>query len=307
MKILNKIINTVCANSPTILVGLGIVGGVAATVVACKATVKAVKISEELAVDTSDLEHDREVYSENDGSIATVYDQEGNLEYSPEIYAKNKRKIAFKAVRSYCICYAPAVGLGVLSITSVLCGFNILRHRYLGLAAAYTAVSESYAAYRQRVADKYGKDAEMEIYTGQSIEMIEEKTTDKNGKTKTKKVKQLVVNGQLLSPYARWFDVDTATAWDNNPDFNRTFLKCQEDYWNGVLKRRNGKAVFLNEIFDSLGIERCQEGQSVGWVYNGQQDNYIDFGLMSDYNEKSFNGQQNKWLLDFNVDGTVYC
>lgn len=307
MKIFNKLNNFICSNSPTILVGLGIVGGVAAAVMACKATVKAAKISEELAVDMSDLEHDREVYSENDGSIATVYDKNGNLEYSPKIYKKNRLKIVVKAVRSYAVVYGPSVGVGVLSVTSILCGFNILQNRYLGVAAAYTAVSESYAAYRQRVADKYGKDVEQEIYTGQSIETVKEETTNEKGKKVKKKIKQLVVNGETLSPYARWFDVDTSSAWANNIDYNRSFLKIQEDYWNEQLKRRNGRAVFLNEVLDSLGLERCQEGQTVGWVYNGQGDNKIDFGLFSDYNKESFDGLHNKWLLDFNVDGPVYC
>ena len=108
-----------------------------------------------------------------------------------------------------------------------------------------------------------------------------------------------------VSPYARWFD-ETCMAWTNDQESNLYFLEMQQNYANELLKAR--KHIFLNEIYDMLGIPRTRAGQVVGWVYDEKNpigDNFINFGLYDEHNVKFINGYEKSVLLDFNVDGDI--
>lgn len=71
--------------------------------------------------------------------------------------------------------------------------------------------------------------------------------------------------------------------------------------------------MFLNDVYDMLGIPRTKAGQIVGWFYdpknpNHKGDDYVDFGLYDLYKEKTrdfVNGYEEVILLDFNVDGPI--
>ena len=87
------------------------------------------------------------------------------------------------------------------------------------------------------------------------------------------------------------------------------FLRKQQEWANELLKSRGH--VFLNEVYDMLGIPRTKSGQIVGWVYNSNDeysDNYIDFGVYDGgARSRAFvNGYEKAILLDFNVDGVIY-
>lgn len=108
-----------------------------------------------------------------------------------------------------------------------------------------------------------------------------------------------------LSEYAKWFD-DRSHGWTKNPETNKVFLNLQQNYANEKLKARG--YLFLNEVYDMLGISRTRAGQCVGWVYdtdNPVGDNCVDFGLYEEYNREFIDGVENKALLDFNVDGDI--
>ena len=87
------------------------------------------------------------------------------------------------------------------------------------------------------------------------------------------------------------------------------FIKAQEHYANDLLRAK--KRLFLNEVYEMLGLPRTKAGQIVGWVYdldNPKCDNYVDFGLFSDnlgYSDDA-DGFNPAILLDFNVDGNVW-
>jgi hypothetical protein len=65
--------------------------------------------------------------------------------------------------------------------------------------------------------------------------------------------------------------------------------------------------VFLNDVYDLLGMDRTPAGAVVGWV-KGHGDGYITF--MLDDNKREvydfFEGNEKSVWLDFNVDGVVY-
>ena len=205
--------------------------------------------------------------------------------------------------------YAPSVILGGLSITAMLTSNNILRKRNIALAAAYTAVDKGFKEYRSRVVERFGEEMDRELRYNLKSKEIEETVVDEKGKEKTVKKTVNVVDPSTYSVYARFYD-DGCNGWTKNPEDNLYFLKCQENYANDLLKTRGH--LFLNEVYDMLGIPRTQAGQIVGWVYDEKNpvgDNFVDFGILDLYDEKKrefVNGYERTILLDFNVDGEIF-
>lgn len=108
-----------------------------------------------------------------------------------------------------------------------------------------------------------------------------------------------------VSQYARWFDSDNP-YWMENPHNNLWFLKAQEHLASDKLAMRG--YLFLNEVYEMLGMKQSRAGQLVGWVYDEKNpigDNYVDFGIYEERNKKFVNGDCNSILLDFNVDGNI--
>lgn len=122
------------------------------------------------------------------------------------------------------------------------------------------------------------------------------------------------------SQYARFFD-ETNPNWNKNsglrdkdgPAMNLFFLMRMQDYANELLKSRYSEDevgyLYLNEVYEMLGIPTTVEGQIVGWIYSDHNpigDNYVDFGIYNiDQNAEFVNGFKNSVLLDFNVDGVI--
>ena len=285
-------------HSPEILAVTGTIGVVTSAVMACKATTKLGAILEKTKTDMevirTAMEHpeylEPEKYTEDDG--------------------KNDIRILYaKTGLNIIKLYAPSVILGGLSITAMLTSNNILRRRNIALAAAYTAVDKGFKEYRSRVVERFGEEMDRELRYNLKSKEIEETVVDEKGKEKTVKKTVNVVDPSTYSVYARFYD-DGCNGWTKNPEDNLYFLKCQENYANDLLKTRGH--LFLNEVYDMLGIPRTQAGQIVGWVYDEKNpvgDNFVDFGILDLYDEKKrefVNGYERTILLDFNVDGEIF-
>lgn len=108
-----------------------------------------------------------------------------------------------------------------------------------------------------------------------------------------------------VSCYAKFFD-ETCAAWCNDSEYNLMFLKMQQQYATEKLRARG--YLFLNEVYEMLGMPRTKAGQVIGWIYdenNPTGDNYVDFDIYADHNANFVNGYERKVLLDFNVDGNI--
>lgn len=287
-------------HSPEILMVTGIVGVVGSGVLACKATLKVNDILDETK-ETVDKIHgvlENENVSEEDYSI------EDSKKDLAVVYAQT----GWKFVKLY----APSVTLGALSIVSILASNNILRKRSVALAAAYTAIDQSFKDYRSRVVDRFGEVVDRELKYNLKAKKITEKVLDEEtGKEKKVKKDIAVLNEGIdgYSDYARFFD-DGCAGWEKDAELNLYFLRTQQQYANDLLVSRGH--LFLNEVYDMLGIPRTKAGQVVGWVYNQNNpvgDNYVDFGIydISKQEKRDFvNGYERSILLDFNVDGPIY-
>jgi hypothetical protein len=190
--------------------------------------------------------------------------------------------------------------LGGASIAALTRSHNILNERNAALTAAYTALDRGFKEYRQRVVEKYGEDQDREFRHGSKEVSI----IDEQGKKQT----VTRVGDDEPSIYARFFD-PLSTSWSKEPEYNLLFLKCQQSYANDLLLARGH--VFLNEVYDMIGVPRSKAGSIVGWIIasNNISDNHIDFGIFdgNDHKVRDFvNGREGSILLDFNVDGVIY-
>lgn len=278
--------------SPEILVGAGVVGGVVAAIMACKATRK---------VDDILDEHNESMSRYAKPNLLQISKDE-----KKEI-TKLKAQTYLKTAKELVKIYAPPVTLGAASIGCILGGHNILHKRNIAIAAAYSVIQDRFNEYRDRVIDEFGEETDKNLYFGTHQERIEE--TEINPKTgKEKKVKKTVnvMDPNGYSQYARFFD-DGSPNWVNDSELNLAFLRAQQNYCNDLLHARGH--VFLNEVYDILGIPRSQAGAVVGWVLSEDGDNFIDFGIYSTRNQDAVdfvNGYEESILLDFNVDGLIY-
>jgi len=271
-------------HSPVLLFTAGVVGVVGAAVLASRATLQLDEILSDAEADLFKIrtaEHAK--YTEEMRNHDTVL-----------IYTRTGLRIARA--------YAPAIGVGVLSIFALTGSHIILTKRNAGLTAAYALLDKTFRQYRARVQEELGVDKETELrYALTDREVFDDAT----GEAKT--VRDRMTSGTL---YARLFD-ETNQNWNPQHQYNQMFLASQQQYCNDKLRAQGH--LFLNEVYDMLGMERSKEGAVVGWIYDKcddhQGDNYVDFGIFvgnRDQGMRFARGYEKSIWLDFNVDGVIW-
>lgn len=277
-------------HSPTILFAAGIVGVGATVVTACRATLKVEDVLMEIQkdlVDVSDLAARKpEKYTQKDEQRVKAY-----------IYLRGSAKLAKL--------YGPSVVLGVTSIACLSGSHNILTKRNAGLTAAYAATEKAFQEYRDRVTAELGEDKDREFrYGSETHEVLVE---DKNGPKK-----KTVKKASGTSQYARLFDSSNQN-WEPTAEYNLLFLRARQNYANDQLRAKGH--LFLNDVYDLLGMERTSAGAVTGWLYDPRDkdykgDGYVSFGVFKDENSDRVHdflvGLEDAILLDFNVDGSIW-
>ena len=284
-------------HSPEILLVTGITGVVTSAVMACKATTKVDAIIEESKKSIDMIHEGMEA-----GNICDV-------EYTEEDGKKDLAIVYIQTGVKFAKLYGPSVLLGLTSIGCILASNNIIHKRNVALSAAYTAIDRSFKGYRSRVIERFGENMDRELrYNIKTQEVKETVVDEETGKKKTVKSTVSVVDPNTYSDYARFFD-EYCAGWTKDAEYNLMFLRQQQNYANELLKARGH--LFLNEVYDMLGIDRTKAGNIVGWVYDEKHpvgDNFVDFGIYVLDNEKArdfVNGRERSILLDFNVDGDI--
>lgn len=263
-------------NSPHLFFAAGLVGVVGSTVVACRATLKLEKVIDDIQAEFKQI-HNM---------------QNGNKAYSRDEYLRDLTTAYLRGAKRLTILYGPAFVIGSVSIAALTGSHIQLTRRNAALTAALTAVSKAYDEYRSRIRDEFGEQKELEIYRGDHLNDLEDGALNKIAK---------ISNG--ASPYGRFFESSNIN-WQKDMEYNRIFIQCQQNYANHLLNARGH--IFLNEVYDQLGLDRCPAGAVVGWVKDGLGDGYIDFGLFSFENVAFIDGNARGCLLEFNVDGVIY-
>lgn len=299
--------------APEILIVAGIGSMVGATVLACRATLKAEEVIKKYNEDMEKVEYANEIAG-------------GTEDYPIEQYQKEKRIVTIQTAVGFVKLYGPAITLGVVGVGCILTGHNIMKKRNLAIIAAYKLLEQSFTDYRGRVTSELGAEKDYHFMHGTEYVETTETQVDENGKKKKVSTTEQVLNGVKCSGYARLFgDPETletehkTTQWcpkDNTTgDINMMFVVQKMNWLNEKLNAYGH--VFLNEVYEELGFEPTQAGQLVGWVKGANGgDGYISFGEMverlSDEDGRVFTHDDIRYrkgdpiLLDFNVDGVIW-
>lgn len=225
----------------------------------------------------------------------------------PKIERKNRILFILDTVRTV----TPAAIVGAATITMIYFSNSISRKRLAAMGAAYATLQTAFDGYKRTMVEALGKESVDKILkpklpnVGKSAEEI----LASDNKSDAANVSDAVVNSlKALSPYARVIAEESSTCWDPNEDYTSQNLAAVQLWANRRLERKGH--LFLNEVFDQLGLSRTREGAVVGWLKNGDGDNYVSFGDFdaSIYRVPSddYTRVDSNFIVDFNVDGVIW-
>ncbi len=279
--------------APKVLFVGGVIGMVASTALACRATLKLEEVIDEIEADRDKAKRIKALVDKGGVNVTTTYtDQE---------YRRDLTVIAVRGVGGIIRLYAPSILLGAASIAALAKSHNLLQNRNLALTAAYAAVDGAYSRYRERVINRYGEEVDRELrYESENVDVLDEET----GKIETV-TRVIDAPGAAYSRfYAKW----SSDNWSPDPDINLMVLRTVQNYMNDKLQTKGH--VFLNEVYRELGLSHTKAGAVVGWRWRKDSgDDFIDFGIWDGTNEvvnDFFHGREEEILLDFNVDGVIF-
>lgn len=294
-------------HTPEICLIGGLAGLTGAGIWACKATThlpELVERHEDLMAEV----HQMEECTDNPGKIVWDALTKQRVEvYTTQEIRTAKAKAYLQIAADYMKLYGPPVALGFASGGLIVWSHNVQQRRYLGAVAAYNGAMGAFEAYRERVREELGDEADERFRYGYKKDQRVSEVTDEKGKKKKQKEDILTLDAGEPSQYARIFD-ETNPNWEKSPELNMMFLRSWQTYFQNTLNSRG--YVFLNEVYDALGFEMTSAGALVGWM-QGREDeptNYISFGLFdydNPHTRRFINGQEDALLLDFNVDGVI--
>jgi len=292
-----------CADHESdILLGIGMTAVIGAVVATGFATTKFIRETDEAKEKIHEMKEDL-AEDEEDADMTEKEEFELTL------------KSYFKAARWYVI---PTLLLGA-GCACIGKSHMELKDEISGWAASYVALDTVFKTYRKRVIDDQGKEKDIEYRYGARKAEIEEEYEDARGRKKTRKSEELVLDNLDYSEFAKFFD-ETCNGYRDDPEYNMSYLLAVQGRFNDLLTKgrcyRNGKPVeakvYLNEVYDALGIERTEKGQLFGWKYDPRDLEHasmapIDFGIvkLKRANRRFVNGLEPVVLLDFNCERLI--
>ena len=275
-------------HAPTMLVGGGIAGIIISTAMACRATYKNRQVFENFQDEVRDLK----TFKSDEAAVKSD-------SLTPADYRREMTTIYTRNAGSIAKVYAPSATVMTISLVGIVGAHRMMLGRNAALLATATSLSESLRQYRDRVSGELGVDKESELYQNMTPETIFDPETGK-------KIQVMGIDPGSLSPYARFFD-EQSERWQKDADINRITVDCQMKYANHKLHTRGH--LFLNEVYDMLGLPRTKAGNVVGWIYRPEPqpegDGYVDFNLFDARNRDFNRSWERSALLDFNVDGPI--
>lgn len=289
------------AHAPEIMVGSGVAGFVVTVISACKATAKAYDIMEEEECASKDNET---CYSE--GTLTRA-----EYEANEKAIRRNTRWALIKT-------YTPtATGLAA-SVILVLGGYKMINGRLVKTAAAYKILEDGFGRYRENVRDEFGEETDWRMLNRIRPERLEaaEKEREANREIDADRKRGKKNEGKPKTAYqevySKFFD-EYSDRWRRSwtPYEVWQYLEQKQREANDMLRIR--KHIFLNEVYDLLGLDRTPEGAVVGWILTkNNPESEVDFGLKSmpeEAKRKFLSVERNediKIWLHFNPDGLIY-
>lgn len=290
----NAVKNTTIKHSPQILMGVGVVSTVGAIVV----TVKKSRDINDILEEHKRLKEEFTQLKEESDDVAKLKDEPS--EYTDDVYKSDIRAVHCHTAIKLAKAFAPTAVLTAVGIGSFILANSILSKRYKLLYGAYTSVVGTFAAYRARVKQEYGEDADYRcMYGFDKKKKVEVTTYDENGnEVKTKE--ELYIdrdNSYGVSEYARYFSPLTTVQCTTYDHYNRNYIDNCVQYAKDLIYLK-GRCT-LNDVYDMLGFEKTYKGQAVGWT---DADN-VSIAVIPLAKETNDNVFEKTLLLDFeNLD-----
>lgn len=278
---------TLSKHSPTIAVGAGVIGLVGTVVLASRATLNA--------------QYTLGIHEANMNTVTRNFEEfrdgKSKIPYMESELRRDKTGIWIRTMADLGKLYAPSIILGGLSVAAILAGHNQMSQRLVGMTAAYEGLAHTFKKYRGVVTEELGAEKEENLYQRASLQTME---VDDDGNS--------IFRGSATQV---WFDEDTSANYEPSDWKNSRFLHDVQAAMNRQLQYKGH--VFLNDVFDALGLPETPAGCQLGWLRGGPNENtkFIDFGL--DLNTDKVTRARinetvgkNAVLLDFNIDGVIW-
>lgn len=225
----------------------------------------------------------------------------------PKIERKNRILFILDTVRTV----TPAAIVGAATIAMIYFSNSISKKRLAAMGAAYATLQTAFDGYKRTMVEALGNESVEKILKSKlpNVGKSAEEILSSDNKSDAANVSDAVVNSlKALSPYARIVAEESSTCWDPNEDYTSQNLAAVQLWANRRLERKGH--LFLNEVFDQLGLSRTREGAVVGWLKNGEGDGYVSFGDFdaSIYRVPSddYTRVDSNFIVDFNVDGVIW-
>ena len=213
-------------HSPEILTGIGIAGMITTTVLAVKATPKALRLIE----DEIERQNNLAVKESNSGGYVEVI----KLSRSETV------KAAWKP-------YIPAIVTGVASATCLIGASSVNAKRNAALATAYELSKTALNEYKEKVVEEIGEKKEQIIRDKIDQDHLDKNPVSKSNVVITNKGEQLFYDGVS----GRYFKSDIE---DIKAAINRVNREMVYDNY-----------ISLSEFYDELGLEHTDVSDDLGW------------------------------------------
>lgn len=300
------LIQKVKFRSPELLIGAGVVGLVGAAVVAVRRGVRWHNAAKgNLMLD-----------------LETIKKAEASPEYSREDKVRDYARAIGRGAWSFTQIYGPSVAVGAASVVSILAGTGVLKGRLAAMTSAAATAQAALERYRSRVREKLGEDADYEF--AYEVSAKKAKIKHEDGTKESLVTYHLVPSSgewMAASPYSRLWD-ENAIEWCANRDIQFLTLRSLENHFNQELNARG--VVFLNDVYKALGLPMSKDAALVGWIKDYEKpkiaklaaelgrvpgDGVISFGVFENESPSArayLAGDDDRVVLDFNVDGVIY-
>ena len=258
----NGVRSTMDKHSPEILTGIGIAGMITTTVLAVKATPKALELIEEAEYKK---EEETVVYNCKVNKVSECI--------SSDLKPLEVVKAAWKP-------YIPAAITGSLSVACIVGASRVNFKRNAALATAYTLSEKVLKDYKDSVVETIGEKKEEKIK-----EKVAQKKVDKQPTSKSEVV---MVNSDgnvlFLEPVSnRYFKSDVESIRKIVNDLNYRLTTGTEEY------------ISLSEFYDEIGLSHTSISDEIGW--NIYRDGQIAVDMPSAKTDKG----EPCLVLDYNV------
>ncbi len=214
-------------NSPAILTAIGVTGAITTAYLAGKASFKAAEILR------------NESYRREDRHLE-----------DPD--TKEKFKLIWKL-------YIPAAGVGVLTITAVICANRVGMRRAAAMAAAYSVSERAFSEYKEKVIQKIGENKERAVRDEVAQDQVNRSPDIANAVLLIGDVEALFLDSLTGRPFKSTIETIRRIENDANHEILNSFGGCYT----------------LSELYTELGIPTTDYSSEVGW----NLDNMLDLSI----------------------------